>query len=447
MDRIGRYEIVRPLGEGGMGTVFLARDPTLERLIALKVLRPEVASTPRARARLIREAKALARLSHPGIVTVHDVGRDGDRDFIAMEFLDGKSLDGVLHDGISFPRLCEIAGSVASALAAAHDAGVLHRDVKPANVMVLEDSVKVVDFGLAHQRGDFVADPGPESAPTPAPLPHHTDPHGVFGTPGYIAPECLRGEKSTPASDVFGLGVLFYEGATGANPFAGKNITATTRKTLRADRPPSLADLAKAPAHVSDIVDQALLLDPTARPSMQTLARVFKRASDLSGAQALSPDATPLTPALDTGPAPPKNTRAAIYLFTALALAAATLLVAWLAKEQPSAPIATELQTDASSATPTERPALAVPPFRASALNPDDALEGSDAAAHIFAGLLRRSDTLRVIGIHEMRDRIGLVPFDDPDWDTAAETLGATHMVSGVLTEQAGQLEATLEIR
>lgn len=218
---LGRYQVVEMIGRGGMGTVFRGWDPKLEREVALKTVRfdrAEVkAETSGHVESLMREAVTAARLNHPNVVTIHDVAEAGDAAYVAMELVDGISLEQMLLRGPLEPDQLSILGrSVCSALQAAHARDVLHRDVKTANVLMGYDgSIKVTDFGLA-ELASAAAPPGDT----------------VFGTPGYIAPEVLAGEVPTPAADLFALGVVLYESATGYPPFHAWEVEKTLKKTM-----------------------------------------------------------------------------------------------------------------------------------------------------------------------------------------------------------------------
>lgn len=199
-NRIGRYEIVGKLGQGGMGCVFSARDPELDRMVALKVLPPHVATTPAASERLVREARAASALNHPQIVTVHEVIRTGADVAIAMELVEGEALRRRCFTPQPIADVIHWGRQIAEALAAAHKAGIVHRDIKPENLMVRPDGyVKVLDFGLARQR--IAA--GQASATNASWMPG--------GTLNYMSPEQTRGETATSASDIFSLGIVLHE--------------------------------------------------------------------------------------------------------------------------------------------------------------------------------------------------------------------------------------------
>ena len=234
----GRYELVRSLGSGGMSELYLARDRMLGREVAVKVIRPDLAADQRSVARFRREARAAAALSHPGIVAIHDVGVHEHAPFIVMERIGGRTLGQVLHDDgrLTPDRVMEIGVAVAHALAAAHAAGIVHRDVKPGNIMLTDSGqVKVLDFGIAHATRWTPLTEGPV----------------VHGTAEYMAPEQIRGEGADPRSDVYALGVVLYELLVGHPPFHGETPltvayrhledTPTPVQTERPDVPPALA--------------------------------------------------------------------------------------------------------------------------------------------------------------------------------------------------------------
>ena len=205
----GRYRLQELVGAGGAGRVWRAMDHVLERMVAVKLLRPEVVDDPLAAAAFLAEARSASRLSHPGIAQVHDYGRAGSADvpFLVMELVDGPSLSEVLAAGPLDPdRTMDVVAQVAAGLQAAHSAGVVHRDIKPANLLTSRHGqMKITDFGIASVIG---------SAPV-------TSAGTVIGTPAYLAPERAAGASATPASDVYSLGVVAFECLTGTRPFSG----------------------------------------------------------------------------------------------------------------------------------------------------------------------------------------------------------------------------------
>jgi serine/threonine protein kinase len=224
--RLGPYEIVGPLGAGGMGEVYLARDTRLGREVALKVLPPDTAHDRDRLARFEREARAVAALNHPNIVTLHAVEDIDGRRVIVMERVSGRPLSAILEPGgLPFVRLLEIAIPIADALSAAHECGVIHRDLKPANVMVSDEGrVKVLDFGLAKRLGS------PTGVDSEAPTDTRTAADSIVGTIPYMAPEQLRGQRVDARADIFSFGVMLYEMAAGARPSCARNHSLSRRR-------------------------------------------------------------------------------------------------------------------------------------------------------------------------------------------------------------------------
>ncbi len=258
----GRYEILEKLGEGGMGVLYRARDTRLSRTVALKLLRSDTLDDPERRARFVREARAASALNHPNIVTVYDIDETPDgSDCITMEYVEGRSLDRVIAAGpLPLDEALRYAGDVLRALAAAHAAGIVHRDVKPANVMLTTSGqVKVLDFGLAKV---FAAPAGGETAAT---LARGTRPGIVLGTPAYMSPEQARGEPVEARSDVFSFGAMLYEMLSGRRPFQGESVAALLSSILRDDPPPVEGLRPGIPGDVAALVARCLARDRNAR--------------------------------------------------------------------------------------------------------------------------------------------------------------------------------------
>ncbi len=268
--QLGRFELMRPLGEGGMGKVYLARDPDLERDVAIKVLRRESAEQGQRRKRLVREAKSLARLHHPNVVQVFEVGVDGGQLFIVMELVQGQTLRQWLDaSGASWVEVLDVMCQAGEALAAAHDQGLVHRDFKPANVMIDDDGrVRVLDFGLAR---DAVDDDEPrELAQTLPDGVDLTETGTVLGTPAYMAPEQHRGRSATHRSDQFSFCVTLFEGLFGAHPFEATSYPELVAKVL--DGRHRKAGGNGVPSSVARAVAKGLRTDPGDRhPDMRTL--------------------------------------------------------------------------------------------------------------------------------------------------------------------------------
>ena len=293
--RLGTYQITGPLGAGGMGEVYRARDTRLGREVAVKVLPAAVSASPDRLARFEREARTVAGLSHPNIVTLFSVEEEEGTRFLTMELVEGKSLDQVLTSGgLPLARVLDLAIPLAGALAAAHERGVVHRDLKPGNVMVTHDGwVKVLDFGLAKIASEEGPELGATVGVTAAPI---SGVGQVLGTVPYMAPEQVRGETVDARSDLFALGILLYELATGRRPFVGSTSADVSSAILR-DVPPPVASLrADLPRDLNRIVSRCLEKNPkdrfqTARDVMNEL-RYVKRESE-SG---MGVGAAPATP-------------------------------------------------------------------------------------------------------------------------------------------------------
>ncbi|MBI2305872.1 MAG: serine/threonine protein kinase [Rhodocyclales bacterium] len=254
LPQLGRYELLSTLGRGAMGIVYEARDPLIERTLAIKTISCAGLSAAESEAfeqRFYREAKSAGKLNHPNIVTIHDIGRSDEQAYIAMEFLAGRSLRDILDSGaiLSYAWIADIAAQVAEGLAFAHAHQVVHRDIKPANIMVLENgTAKITDFGVAQLPSGSLTMAGT-----------------AFGSPKYMSPEQVTGKTVDGRSDIFSLGVLLYELLTGNAPFAGDNLNATLYQVLNAEPPLPSQHNPRIPAAFDEVVAQALQKDPAAR--------------------------------------------------------------------------------------------------------------------------------------------------------------------------------------
>jgi eukaryotic-like serine/threonine-protein kinase len=263
-----RYRVVRPLGHGGMASVYLAEDRELDRPVAIKRLAENLAADPEFRRRFEREACLAAPLSHPNIVAVYDVGEEDGRPFIVMEYVEGESVAEALRRAERFPvaESIRIALDACAGLAAAHAAGLVHRDIKPHNLLIAPDgTVKIADFGLARSlEGTFLTDHGT-----------------VMGTAAYLAPEQLDGGEVTAAADVYSLGVVLYELLTGHVPRSSSTLAELVQR--RRDEPvPPLRELApEVPPVVEAAVVHALETDPARRPpSAEAFAAELRTAGE-----------------------------------------------------------------------------------------------------------------------------------------------------------------------
>ena len=259
--RLGVFEILGPLGAGGMGAVHRARDTRLDRTVAIKVLSPELVDDPQSRDRFEREARLVSKLSHPHICTLHDVGSavvDGhDMRYLVMELLQGETLASRLKRGaLPLDQALRIALEVADALAAAHALGIVHRDLKPANIMLTKSGVKLLDFGLARLRA------APDGAAADDPV---TIQGLVLGTIPYMAPEQLRGEEVDARADLFAFGAVLYEMVTGRRAFAADSEAALIAAILERNPPPVTKEQPLAPPALDRLVAACLAKDPQER--------------------------------------------------------------------------------------------------------------------------------------------------------------------------------------
>src|SRR5262245_52091550 len=263
----GRYRLVELIGSGGTGSVWRAHDEVLGRSVAVKVLTSDLAKRPEMRQRIRDEARAAARLAHPNISVVHDFGEwvDADGDvmpYVVMELIDGPSLHDLLaHGPLPWPRAAAIGAQVASGLAAAHARGLVHRDLKPANVVIAPTGAKLVDFGISALTGGL------------------PDDGALIGTPGYMAPERLAGGPTTPASDMYGLGLLLRQMA------------------------PSSVDADSPPEALTALSQRCLAADPAARPDAAEAARILNEVLGLP-APAFAEALPGVIPALRSAPTP-----------------------------------------------------------------------------------------------------------------------------------------------
>ncbi|HJW14263.1 MAG TPA: protein kinase [Thermoanaerobaculia bacterium] len=316
--RLGPYEILSPLGAGGMGEVWKARDTRLGRTVAIKVLPEHLVEDPDALARFEREARAVAALSHPNILALHDIGREGPVAYAVMELLEGETLRESLAGGaLPFRRATDYAVQMALGLAAAHERGIVHRDLKPDNVFVTRDErVKILDFGLA-KAGAAAAEAGRETqSPT---VSGYTEPGKVMGTVGYMSPEQVRGLAVDHRSDIFSFGSVLFEMVTGRRPFARETAAETMTAILKDDPLEPIESGPGLPPPLAPVIRHCLEKKPERR---------FQSARDL--AFALETAAAPST-AVPVLPARAPSRRAVRKGLGLLALAAGAAAAGYLA--------------------------------------------------------------------------------------------------------------------
>ncbi|WP_190035242.1 serine/threonine-protein kinase [Streptomyces fructofermentans] len=386
----GRFELIRPLGSGGMGTVWRARDSVLHREVALKAVRQDAAASEAVRERVLREARALARISHPNVVTIHHIVDDDPHPWIVMELVDGISLQDRLADGPLHPAdAARLGRQVLAALRAADAAGIQHRDVKPANILLRPDGLAVLtDFGIAALRGSTALTATGE----------------LIGSPEYIAPERIRGTDDDPASDLWSLGLVLYVCVEGVSPLRRATTLATLAAVLDEAVPPPVRSGPLAP-----VLEALLVRDPAARPDAARLDAMLAQVESGTTPDWALPTATAQLPPIPTttpthvlrarpphgpgpgtaagagddptriGPAPaPRRRTAAVVVAVVAALAtAATALVLTLTRPDDgrraegnggatAAASATPSRSAAKSASPTrKRTPTSAPPSSA----------------------------------------------------------------------------------
>ena len=392
-DKLGPYEIIAPLGAGGMGEVFRASDPRLGRDIAIKVLPSGVAHDTERLARFQREARAIAALNHPHIVTIYSVEEAGGIDFLTMELVEGQTLDRLIPTGgLAVEEILEMAAAMAAALAAAHEKGIVHRDLKPANVMVSsQGNVKVLDFGLAKQTLDAALE---DITLTSA---NQTRVGVVMGTPAYMSPEQTSGRPLDHRTDIFSLGVVLHEMATGRQPFEGRSSAELMSAILR-DTPPPVTDLRPdLPADLARIIRRCMEKDP--RHRLQTARDVANEFRDLAR--------MPMhRAALSSSPMPRQVVPAS-----------------------------------SGAARADEGFWVAVLPFKASGANADLLSLADGLSEDIVTGLSRFS-YLRVIA----RGSTRLFADQSSDLRTLSRDLGARYVMEGSLRQAGGRLRLTVQL-
>jgi tetratricopeptide (TPR) repeat protein len=362
----GRFRVIAELGRGGMGIVYLAHDESLQRLVALKLLRPSLSRHDERQRRFLREARAAAAVTHPNLTTIYDVGEIDGRAFIAMERLDGTSLRRLLASGpLPIAEAVRIALSVLAGLEQAHRAGFVHRDLKPDNVFVTASGgVKLLDFGLAkrHRDGGLPSE-GPLGAEAPGQ--RDTEAGQRLGTPAYMSPEQVRGAAVDPRADIFAFGVSFYEMLIGARPFAGQSAAEVESAILRDEPPPLGARRADIPPLLESVVGRCLRKDPAERyPTCDAISEDLARAL---GPHAAAEPGPPPTGVAERVRAARPHTLARLGAGVAVAgLALAGSAVLWQGEATPvgspatTSPAVTAVST-ATAAGPSALPTTPVP--------------------------------------------------------------------------------------
>ena len=397
--KLSHYQITAKIGAGGMGEVYCATDTKLGRDVALKVLPAEMARDPERLARFQREARSVAALNHPHIVTIFSVEEADGVHFLTMELVEGKSLDQCIPEGgLPLERIIAIGSALAEALAAAHDKGIVHRDLKPANVMLTDDGrVKVLDFGLAKEMGvDRSSDLTLTSAA-------QTQVGAVMGTPPYMSPEQIAGRVVDHRTDIFSMGVMLHEMAAGQRPFSGASSAELASAILR-DTPPLVSEMrVDLPADLARIIRRCLEKDP--RHRIQTASDVGTEFCDLAR----------------------QESQTAVVLDSKRAAIPSTSQNA--------------LRRDSGSARAEEGFWVAVLPFKYGSVNTELTALADGLSEDIVTGLSRFS-YLRVIS----RSSTSRYAHEAIDVRAAAKEIGARYVMEGSIRQSGTRLRIAVQL-
>ncbi len=416
-ETLGPYEILRPIGAGGMGEVFVARDPKLGRKVAIKLLPARMATDRDTLARFTQEARSASALNHPNIVTIHEVGATDDAPYIVMEYVDGRDLRTLIAEGaMPVRQVLDIATQIADGLAAAHERGIVHRDLKPENIMVTRDGgyVKILDFGLAKVIG-----PTPEGEHTIQLEMPGTMPGTILGTVGYMSPEQATGKRLDFRSDLFAFGAILHELSTGEPAFNGETAIDTLSAILHHEPPSVMKMNPRVPVQLADIIRRLLAKAPDDRyASTRDLSRELKALRDRVVAEE-SGFHKPL----------PVSPRKPIFAIVAAAVLATLIGVAVYFTRQPVEP---------PPPPPVVKKYLAVLRFKDLSGDPNGQLV-VDGFAETLTARLAHFPTLQV-----MRP-----PASDPgtgDPRKTAKDLGATLVLTGSMMRDGDRIRVTYSV-
>jgi len=446
-ETLARYKIVDKLGEGGMGEVYLAEDTELDRKVALKMLPTEMAGDPERLERFRREAKAVAALNHPNIVTIYSIEESDGTQFLTMEHVEGESLDQMLPPtGMPLAKVFDIAIPLADALATAHERGIVHRDLKPANIMVnKEGRVKVLDFGLAKlTQDDSVEGTEGDLTQIPTRIATLTGEGMVMGTAPYMSPEQVEGRAMDHRTDIFSLGVLLYELATGRRPFSSDTSAGLISAILR-DTPSSVTEINPGlPRHLARIVQHCLEKDPEARyqsaKDVRNELRSLRREVD-SGTVTTGSGVSLAEPPLGE-----PQTKKGLGLWVALAAAALLILAIgwWVGRGCGSEPKGSTSSPEATSlavATQSAVPSVAVLPFNNLSADPDNEYF-TDGLTEELIGALAKVDGLRIAA----RSSVFALKGSTLSVQEIGERLGVDNVLEGSVRKSGNQLRISAQL-
>ena len=419
--RLGPYQIIDALGHGGMGDVYRARDTRLHRLVAIKTVAVRGLGDPEFLARFDREARAVAALSHPNVLAIHDVGNHEGIPYVAVELLEGETLKSRIGPPpLPVPTVLDYASQVGSGLAAAHERGIVHRDLKPDNIFVTRDGrVKLIDFGLA-------TEPDAVSGSDITRL-EQTERGTMLGTAGYMSPEQARGERMDTRSDIFSFGCVLYEMLTGRRAFSGNSRIETLHAVLNQD-PPDLAGLR---------TDLPPTLERVVRRCLEKLPeRRFQNARDLVFAlETLSQDSEARPSSQSSRAAPAQSKRALVAGAIGVVLLSVTAGLWWMTSNRSQGD-----EPGKNAAGDDRRRVLAVLPFENVSNNPDGYLAAG--MTREITNRLSQLSALRVVG------SAAVAQFKEPRTNLAgmANDLGIGAVVAGTVREDAGRVRVNVEL-
>jgi TolB-like protein/Tfp pilus assembly protein PilF len=444
---LSKFKITGMLGEGGMGVVYRAEDSELGRAVALKLLPAEMADNPKRLERFRREAKAVAAINHPNIVTIHSIESTDATHFLTMELVEGESLDHIIPPGgMPLAKVFDIAIPLADALSSAHEQGIVHRDLKPANVMVTgENRVKVLDFGLAKLVEDPDAETGNHAMTAlPTQATELTAEGMVMGTAPYMSPEQVEGRAMDHRTDIFSLGIVLYEMATGKRPFAGDTSAALVSSILR-DSPPTVTEINESlPRHLARIIQHCLEKDPEARyqsaKDVRNELKSLRREVD-SGTVATGSGAVYISA--------PQSTGTRRYgLWAAAGIAAIGILAAgwWLGGgfEKPPAVgdgRAGGFAADVAAAAWSDMPSVAVLPFANLSADPDNEYF-TDGLTEELIGALANVEGLRI----PARTSVYALKATNFDIQEIGRRLGVDNILEGSVRKAGDQLRISAQL-
>ncbi|HEX6096083.1 MAG TPA: protein kinase [Thermoanaerobaculia bacterium] len=421
-ETLGHYEILRPIGAGGMGEVFVARDPKLGRKVAIKLLPARLATDRDTLARFTQEARSASALNHPNIVTIHEVGATAEAPYIVMEFIDGRDLRTLIGEGaMPVRQVLDIATQIADGLAAAHERGIVHRDLKPENIMVTRDGyVKILDFGLAKVIG-----PTPEGEHTIQLEMPGTMPGTILGTVGYMSPEQATGKRLDFRSDLFAFGAILHELSTGSPAFNGETAIDTLSAILHHEPPSVMKVNPRVPVQLADIIRRLLAKAPDDRyASTRDLARELKLLRDRVAAE-------------ESGFHKPLSQSERTLTFRASCTAAVVLaaligMAVYFTRQAPAPP------ETATTPPPVSKKYLAVLGFKDLSGDPNGQLV-VDGFAETLRARLAHFQTLQVI-----RPLMPVVDTGDPR--KMAKELGANLVLTGSMMRAGDRIRVTYSV-